>query len=144
MLELYQKLIVDYSKATFQAKKPSIFFTQKRGWNRLCGDEINIYLSGEKSHPEVWYDCRGCALCKASCAILVATQNLKPAAEMIQAFQFFTSTDSTVLADPIRTLLTARKFPARLKCVTLAWQTLSTSLTDLAGNSQEDLYVTTE
>ena len=141
MLELYKKLISEHSKSVFNVGKPSSFTVSKRGWNRLCGDEIVLYCSAvQEDILEIWYECKGCALCKASCAILVNTQNLKSRDDILDSLNKFIRLDDS-FDDPIQTLLTAKKFPARLKCVTLAWQTL---IECLQLNSKEDIYATTE
>ena len=140
MLELYKKLIAEHSKCVFNLGKPLAITASKRGWNRMCGDEIFIYCAGQDDAMEIWYECKGCALCKASCAILAKTQSLNSRSKIQETMDKFFCLDES-LADPIRTLLTAKNFPARLKFVTLAWQTLKECLQQ---NSKQELYVTTE
>ncbi len=140
MLELYKNLIAEQSRATFQVGKPAQYFYEKRGWNRLCGDDLWIYATGSKQALELWYDCRGCALCKASCAVLVSSQNLKSEDEIHRQCLNFLAFDAFA-DEPLKTLATAKNYPARLKCITLPWQTLSACL---LSNSKEELYVTTE
>ena len=140
MLELYQTLVSEKSRLTFQMGKPEQIFAQSRGLNRLCGDEVFIYCSGEKTQPELWYECKGCAICKASCAVLIESQNLRPLVAIKASVENFLNFNDD-FEEPVKTLLTAKNFPARFKCVTLAWQTLKSCLDE---NSKKDLYVTTE
>ncbi len=122
-----------------------------RGFNPLCGDRVTVYLrtagndaplpSGNRqtlSHPPVIagisFEAAGCAICLASASMM--TELLEGQTEsgarrhveqILAAFQPDAQGGLEGLGD-IEALGSVRAYPARIRCVTLPWQTLTAAL----------------
>ena len=100
------------------------------GSNPLCGDELNVYVNvHEGIVKELAFSGQGCAICKASASLMTQSlegktteQAIKEAKDFIALLNDKNQTAPKNLGER-EALLGVRKFPARLKCATLAWHT---------------------
>ena len=106
----------------------------------ICGDEIKITLDldGDTVH-EIEFSGRGCSISQSSASMLtemVQGLSLEEAAALAAEFkrimQGAADFDEEALGD-LAALLGVRKFPMRIKCATLAWNTLQQGLKEYAA-----------
>ena len=129
--ELYQELIIDHGRHPRNFAKMPEADLQKEGFNPLCGDRLTLFLRVKNDIIEsITFDGAGCAISIASASLLTESLKGKSFSEAKKLFHVFhsvligkESADVNVLGK-----LSAFKgvcdYPMRVKCATLAWQTL--------------------
>lgn len=138
--ELYQELILDHNQSPRNFRKLNNPTCSAEGYNPLCGDTITVYLhlSEESSDKDVViedisFQGSGCAISKASASIMTAELKGKTITEAEAIFESFRATVTTAGDVPkdigkLAVFAGVRKYPVRVKCATLAWHTLASSL----------------
>jgi nitrogen fixation NifU-like protein len=145
--DLYREVLLDYfrSGAHKGTLDPADF--KAHGINPVCGDEIELTM---KTAPDgkisaVRFSGHGRVISQASSAMMAEALEGKSAAkalELVAAFKGMmlskVSVDSLPEAlDALKALDGVRKFPMRVKCATLAWNTLSQGLAAAGGKKSE-------
>ena len=89
--ELYQDVILDHSKAPRNFGKPESYSHEAHGYNPLCGDTINIYLtlSNEGQVEDLSFDGKGCAISVASASLMTEILKNKTENEAKSLFNQF-------------------------------------------------------
>jgi nitrogen fixation NifU-like protein len=147
--DLYREIILDhYRSPRNRGELPTPPAQRVEGFNPLCGDEIVVYL---KIEDDVLVDIKltgqGCSISQASSSMMssaVKGKSLEQVRQAITTFKQLMTVHATSLhenAQPVEADLRALgelaalqgvvKFPVRIKCATLAWNTLSQGLDDL-------------
>jgi len=150
--DLYREIILDHYRAPRNRGELPVPPARKaEGFNPLCGDEVVLYLDidpGSAVVRDVRIEGQGCSISQASSSMMSAAVKGKPVEEtrrLIRAFKALMSihesklegeSDGSDLAaelDGVRlgdleALQGVVKFPVRIKCATLAWNTLQQGL----------------
>lgn len=134
--ELYQEIILEHNKRPRNFGPLDGATNRADGSNPLCGDELKVSLRLEEGRiTAIRFEGQGCAISKASASMMSESVEGKTVDEARQiadkvlgAFQrggrdLVLEEDGEVAA-----LLGVRKFPARIKCATLAWHALVCAL----------------
>lgn len=129
--ELYREIILDHYKNPRNRGRLSDPDIATQGSNPLCGDEVEVSLIVREGRVvDVAFEGKGCSISQASASMLTEGIKGKTVAEvtaLAEAFkQMMTGTtepDPDVLGD-VEALAGVRKYPVRVKCATLAWNTL--------------------
>jgi len=138
---LYQEIILDHYKHPHHAGLREPYEAEVHHVNPTCGDELTlrVHLSGAGEDAvveDVSYDAEGCSISQASTSVmtdLVIGKKVGDALGILDEFQTLmqgrgtVEPDEDVLEDGIAFAGVA-KFPARVKCATLAWHTLRAAL----------------
>jgi nitrogen fixation NifU-like protein len=110
------------------------------GRNPLCGDEVTVYVKVNNDIIEdVSFGGKGCAISKASASLMTSAVKGKSVREARDLYDRF---HDLVTASPTQTAETSRdktlgrlavlggvaRFPARVKCATLAWHALHNAI----------------
>ena len=136
--DLYQEVILEHSKAPRNFRRPVSANHEAEGYNPLCGDRCTVYIDmdGDKIN-EIGFQGSGCAISRASASMMTQMVKGKTKSEAEQLFAQFhglvTGKDETVQADDLGKMAVfggVSKFPARVKCATLAWHTLQQALAE--------------
>jgi nitrogen fixation protein NifU and related proteins len=153
--DLYREIILDhYRSPRNRGELPSPPAHRAEGFNPLCGDEIVVFLD---VHDGVVADVRiggqGCSISQSSASMMSAAVKGKSVDEvraLIRTFKAMMSIheqrlDGTEaeLAEPdgevklgdLEALQGVVKFPVRIKCATLSWNTLAQGLDEVASAS---------
>ncbi len=149
--DLYREIILDhYRSPRNRGELPVPPAHMSEGFNPLCGDEIRVFLD---VHDGVVTDIRiagqGCSISQSSASMMSSAVKGKTVAEARRVLAAFKAmmgiheagldgadgeTDAS-LADvklgDLEALRGVVKFPVRIKCATLAWNTLSQGLDDV-------------
>lgn len=137
--ELYQEVIVDHSRHPRNCCELVTANHQAEGFNRLCGDQLTLYLELENDIiKNISFQGTGCAISTASASLMTeylkgktqkeAEKNFADFHELLTAKQL--STDLLEKLGKLKVLAGIREFPARVKCATLAWHTFHAALKD--------------
>lgn len=135
--DLYQELILDHTKRPRNFRRLPGPTHSKNGVNPLCGDSLVLDLDvADGTVRDVSFEGTGCAISKASASMLTERLKGRSVAEAQEVFDRFhhmltegepTEADEELLGK-LAVFRGVREFPARVKCATLAWQTLRAAL----------------
>lgn len=135
--DLYQEIILEHSKAPRNFRRPAGANRVAEGYNPLCGDHFTVFLDMEgDAIRDVGFQGSGCAISKASASMMTQSLKGKTRAEAEQLFNQFHglvtgepgfSADGSELSK-LAVFSGVSKYPARVKCATLAWHTLQSAL----------------
>ena len=143
--DLYREIILDhYRNPRNRGELETPPAHRVEGFNPLCGDEIQVYL---EVHDGVVDDIRisgqGCSISQSSASMMsqaVKGRSLPEARALLHAFKSMMSIedghdrDDADEAEPgvkmgdLEALQGVVKYPVRIKCATLAWNTLAQGL----------------
>ncbi len=154
--DLYREIILDhYRSPRNRGELPSPPAHRVEGFNPLCGDEVVVYLDVEDGVvSDVKISGQGCSISQSSASMMSAAAKGRTVAEvrtLVRSFKSMMSihesqlgTDgegevddrSDDLLDPsslgeLAALAGVVKFPVRIKCATLSWNTLSQGLDEV-------------
>jgi nitrogen fixation NifU-like protein len=147
--DLYQEIIIDHSKRPRNCRAMKDASHRADGHNTLCGDKLHLYLKLEKDCvTDAGFEGSGCAISTAAASLMTENVKGKTRCEALRLFDIFhelLTTDTPVRRElgKLVVFCGVRKYPARVKCATLAWHTLKSALlaTDLTTAAE---LVTTE
>src|SRR5437899_1409534 len=151
--DLYREIILDhYRSPRNRGELPAPPAYRVEGFNPLCGDEIVVFLDvGDDRIADVKINGQGCSISQSSASMMSAAVKGKTIAEaraLIRAFKAMMSihehrldaeagpdqlegdleaTADVALGD-LEALQGVVKFPVRIKCATLSWNTLAQGL----------------
>jgi nitrogen fixation protein NifU and related proteins len=137
--DLYREIILDhYRSPRNRGELPTPPAVMAEGHNPLCGDEITVYLDVTDG---VVADVKGCSISQSSASMMSQAVKGKPVAEvraLVRRFKGMMSIDDgsadasaeepAVALGDLEALQGVVKFPVRIKCATLAWNTLLQAL----------------
>lgn len=132
--ELYRELILRHYKhpLNFGSLEPPVI--TRPGINPACGDQLKLYLRLERNYiSEVRWEGQGCAISMASASLmseLIKGKSLDEALVLEDDFKAVVvdgARPAPELGD-LAALAGVHKLPARVKCATLAWNTLEDAL----------------
>jgi nitrogen fixation protein NifU and related proteins len=150
--DLYREIILDhYRSPRNRGELPVPPAQRAEGFNPLCGDEVILYLEVDPATGtvvDVKIGGQGCSISQASTSMMSAAvkgKSVDEARRLIRAFKALMSIhesklegegdDTDLAADladvrlgDLEALQGVVKFPVRIKCATLAWNTLQQAL----------------
>ena len=133
--ELYQSIILDHNKRPRNCGTLAEATHRGKGYNPLCGDEIEVFLKVVDDRVvEISFQAAACAICKASASLMTvevegATLDEADAAwERAERLLKGSGMAELDTDGELAALAGVSKFPARVKCATLPWQTYRAAL----------------
>ena len=137
LFDLYQEIILDHNRRPRNYRLLEDHTYSADGYNPICGDAIKVFvkLDGDKIE-DVSFQGQGCAISKASASLMTVKlkgKSLAQAEEEFARFRGMLSEDCDHEVDfldfgDLASLSGVRRFPARIKCATLAWHALEAAL----------------
>jgi len=127
--DLYMEVILDHNKNPRNKGNINEHTNHADGHNPLCGDKISLDLIIEDNLvKDIKFTGSGCAISTASSSILTETIIGKEISEIRHLFEDFhelvtTDREKNNLGK-LSVFEGVKKYPARVKCATLAWHTL--------------------
>ena len=132
---LYQEIILEHNKRPRNYGVLSTATHKAEGYNPLCGDRVSVFVQIQSDHiVSLRFQCASCAICKASASIMVEAlqgQSILEAGAIREQAERLLTSDTCVTIDcdgEMAALSGVRKFPARIKCAILPWDTLINAL----------------
>jgi nitrogen fixation NifU-like protein len=151
--DLYREIILDhYRSPRNRGELPVPPATRSEGYNPLCGDEIVVYLQiADGRVDDVKIGGQGCSISQSSASMMSAAvkgKTVDEARALIRALKAMMSIhersldkdgnevgeaeavapDAEVKLGDLEALQGVVKFPVRIKCATLSWNTLAQGL----------------
>jgi nitrogen fixation protein NifU and related proteins len=154
--DLYREIILDhYRSPRNRGELPAPPAVRAEGFNPLCGDEIVIYLDvADGVVSDIRIGGQGCSISQSSASMMSAAvkgKTIDEVAALTRSFKGMMSIHEQALdgdddgpADPatddaevklgdLEALRGVVKFPVRIKCATLSWNTLQQALDESAA-----------
>ena len=150
--DLYREIILDHyrnPRNRGELETPPAHMTE--GFNPMCGDEVQVFLhvNGD-TISAITISGQGCSISQSSASMMttaVLGKTVNEARQVIRAFKQMMSihgddldgsehdhSDESVGSDvslgDLEALRGVVKFPVRIKCATLAWNTLDQGLSE--------------
>ena len=128
--DLYREIILDHYKEPRNKghiERPDI---AARGHNPLCGDEVDITMSVDDGRvADIRFDGVGCAISQASASMLTELIEGKSLSEVERIAGLFKEMmledgDSVEELGDLEALQGVKKYPVRIKCAILSWNTM--------------------
>jgi nitrogen fixation NifU-like protein len=131
--DLYQEIVLDHGKHPRNLRKPAEANRIGHGYNAMCGDKIDVYLTigGDGRISDAAFQGHGCAISTASASIMTETLKGRTEAEaksLYESVHALCTEDGAVLPDALMVLAGVRQYPMRVKCATLAWHTMQAAI----------------
>lgn len=128
--DLQRQIIMDhYKHPQNRVEELPYGYTQKRGLNPSCGDDVTIYLLLEDEIiKDLKFNGDGCSICCASASIMTNEFIGLSLTELEAKFQNFTQMvsghefDEMLFEDAI-CFNGIKDYPARFKCAVISWDT---------------------
>ena len=135
--DLYQDIIMDHNRRPRNFGPVDQPTHKKEGYNPLCGDQIEIELKIlDGIVVDVGFTGVGCAISKSSASMMteeIKGKKLEVVESMFEQFRRMITVndqmdlDADLLGD-LEILQGVSRYPARVKCATLAWHTLHSAI----------------
>ena len=127
--DLYMEVILDHNKNPRNKGNIEEHTNHADGHNPLCGDNISLDLIIENNLVKnIKFTGSGCAISTASSSILTEAIIGKKISEIRHLFEDFHELVTTDIEKnnlgKLAVFEGVKKYPARVKCATLAWHTL--------------------
>lgn len=133
--DLYQEVILDHNKSPRNFRVIENPDRRAEGFNPLCGDHVTVYLRLRDGLIEdISFQGSGCAISKASASMMTAELKGKRESDAEELFdkvhKMLTGdgADGGQRLGKLTVLSGVSKFPARVKCASLAWHTMNSAL----------------
>lgn len=135
--DLYQEVILDHNRSPRNFRNMTEANRKSEGYNPLCGDQVTVYVRVEDGIiKDISFQGSGCAISKASASIMTIELKGKTEAEAGAIFDnvHHMLTGEGAMQDDLERLGKLAilsgvcKFPARVKCASLAWHTVNAAL----------------
>ena len=135
--DLYREVLLDYFRSTSRKGKLDPADVRAHGINPVCGDELEITARREGGRiVALRYAGHGCVISQASAAMMAEAlegQTEEKARALVKAFKSMMLENAPVASLPeelsaLSALEGVRKFPLRVKCATLGWNTVAQGL----------------
>lgn len=136
LADLYKDVLMDHYRRPRNHGRVSQPDAVGHGSNPLCGDELELGAKFDgDAIKQIRFRGRGCSLCLASASMMTEAVTGKVRAEALNIStavqEWFTAGAVTPVPaelEPLATLSVVRGFPARRRCVLLAWEALDDAL----------------
>lgn len=141
--ELYREVILDHYRSPRNRGHLESPDAKAQGVNPLCGDELNVELNfSDGVVSDVAVEGQGCSISQSSASMMTEAIKGKTRDEidqLVRRFRTMMSLDESddsgldperpgaVLGD-LEALQGVRKYPVRIKCASLGWNTLMEAL----------------
>ena len=159
--DLYREIIIDhYRSPRHRGELETPPATRTEGFNPLCGDEIVVYLQlgdgegDDRVIEDIRIGGQGCSISQSSASMMssaVMGKSIGEAHEIMRAFKAMMSIHENSLADSddeptlddvtelklgdLEAMRGVVKFPVRIKCATLSWNTLDQGIAEATGQA---------
>lgn len=138
--DLYREIILDHYRTPRNRGELDPPAVSAEGHNPLCGDEIRIYLEVRDGVVvDVKFSGSGCSISQSSASMMTSAVKGKDVAHVRAVVRKFKSmmtveedgdgpVDESLSLGDLEALQGVVKFPVRIKCATLGWNTLLDAL----------------
>jgi nitrogen fixation protein NifU and related proteins len=135
--ELYKEVILDHYRAPRNKGRLDPHDVALERNNPLCGDEIELFVKFDGDNVEgIAFEGKGCSISQASASMMtekIKGLSVKDAAQLAETIKRMMASEEEGNADQLGDLISLKgvvKYPVRIKCALLGWDTLLEALED--------------
>ena len=146
--DLYREIILDHYRTPRNRGELPPPAAHAVGHNPLCGDEIDVYLQIEDDVvTDVKVGGQGCSISQSSASMMSQAVKGKTVDEVralthrfkgLMSIEDAEDVDESVKLGDLEALQGVVKFPVRIKCATLGWNTLTQALAEAEAGASAD------
>lgn len=133
---LYREILLDHYRSTRHRFEIPDATVREDGRNPLCGDTITVYVKMDgDTIGEISYTGHGCSISMASSSMLCDTLEgltIQEALDKIGHFKKMLLTDEEIEFEDedadLEAMSGVKKYPVRIKCALLVWNTVENIL----------------
>ena len=133
---LYREIILDHYQNPRNRHELADSDAASHGHNPLCGDEVDVFVKVDDGRvAALGFTSRGCSISQATASMMtesVTGHRLDEADQMVAAFKGMMLEGGTLERFPemeeLEALQGVKKYPVRIKCTLLPWNTLKEAL----------------
>ena len=146
--DLYKEIILDHYRSPRNQGELDPPAHRCEGFNPLCGDEVIVFVSLiDQKIEDIRIGGQGCSISQASASMMteiIKGKSISEAEKIIHAFKEMMDIYESELSGEetagsslnvdlgdLEALQGVVKFPVRIKCATLAWNTLTQSISEI-------------
>ncbi|HEY7626063.1 MAG TPA: SUF system NifU family Fe-S cluster assembly protein [Ilumatobacteraceae bacterium] len=148
--DLYREIILDHYRSPRNRGELPPPAAHAVGHNPLCGDEIDVYLQVDDDKvTDVKVGGQGCSISQSSASMMsqaIKGRSVPEVRALVRRFKGMMSIedasgngdvadDADVKLGDLEALQGVVKFPVRIKCATLAWNTLVEALSEATSSN---------
>jgi nitrogen fixation protein NifU and related proteins len=142
--DLYRETILDHYHNPRNRGKLEDPGVTVEGVNPLCGDELTLYMNvKDGAVDDVRIEAKGCSISMASGSMMAEAVQGQPIEKVEHAVQLFKQmmldknkeVDMPEELEDLEALQGVKKYPVRIKCALLPWNTLLQAIHDSAANA---------
>jgi len=133
--DLYRDVILDHNRRPRNFGGLDSADASVEGFNPMCGDRLTLRLRiSDDAISDIRFEGQGCAISTASASLMTEAVKGKSRAEAMQLFERvhrLLTDDAAAVGEELGKLAAlsgVREYPARVKCASLCWHTLSSAL----------------
>ena len=152
--DLYREIILDHYRTPRNRGELDPPAVRAEGHNPLCGDEIQVYLDvADGVVADIKVSGQGCSISQSSASMMsqaVKGKSLREVHALVRRFKGMMSIEDLeadgdddaveVKLGDLEALQGVVKFPVRIKCATLSWNTLLAAIAELPAESRPSGY----
>jgi nitrogen fixation NifU-like protein len=133
--DLYKEVILDHYRTPRNKGRLDPHDIALERNNPLCGDELELFLKFDGETLEgIAFEGKGCSISQASASMMtekVKALSVKDAGEMAESIKRMMAGEEDGSAEELGDLVSLKgvvKYPVRIKCALLSWNTLLEAL----------------
>jgi len=134
--DLYKEIIIEHSQNPSHRHDVPGANVHENGVNRSCGDEVELELLVQDGViKDIGVKGRGCSISTASASMMadaVDGMTVEQAEDLVEKFKGMLLEDKDADfpedLDELEALQGVKRYPVRVKCATLSWNTLEAAL----------------
>jgi nitrogen fixation NifU-like protein len=140
--ELYKEVILDHYRAPRNKGRLDPHDVALERNNPLCGDEIELFVKFEGDNVEgIAFEGKGCSISQASASMMtekIKGLSVKDASQLAETIKRMMASEEEGNPDELGDLISLKgvvKYPVRIKCALLGWNTLLEALEESTPSS---------
>ncbi len=133
--DLYQEVVLDHNRRPRNSGRLASANREADGYNPLCGDRVTVYLEvRDNVITDISFEGTGCAISTASASLMtegLKGKTLDEARALFDGFHGLVTEGADGDPSGLGKLVVFSgvcRFPARVKCATLAWHTVKAAM----------------
>ncbi|MBI4386514.1 MAG: SUF system NifU family Fe-S cluster assembly protein [Elusimicrobia bacterium] len=153
LTELYRDVLLDYYRSGSHKGRLPDPDIHSHGVNPICGDEVELTVSRRGEHiGQIRYMGHGCVISQASVAMMAEAlegRDIRETQNLVEAFRgmLLRRLPAESLPEALedaKAMAGVQKFPVRIKCALLAWNTMKLGLESKGSGRETVEYQETE
>lgn len=142
--DLYREVILEHYRSPANRRPLPDANARSHSLDPLCGDEMMVAARiDEGCIADAAFEARGCSISQASAdmmADIIRGKTVEEVVELVEGFRGTMLSASQEVSDGLGDLWAlqgVKKYPVRIKCALLPWNTLADALTEFRVPSSE-------